>query len=349
MTKKFLSAIMALSMAVCTFTGCSDLDKDGNLKEAFSYKTVTKEFYGGVEYSYKVRSDFRYVPDPDEMMEGIYAYDGDILFCFDFPVMNYYLKMLPEAFIQFYDSVFYENENISSQIINCEEYDIVKYACDEEGNRSVFYTISDEDFPLRGLTVDVSYPIGKDENLIEQLVFEWFDNLEYTGEIELDIVTSYDGEEFSIEIPSDLKDYFEVKSLTPRPAKHKATIIYQRMNNLAEKTGEFIVEALTDTEYTSAEEYLNSVCDEHIDNDDSDSVNKEVLQDVQKTEIIGYDGYCAEYSKEFSALASNYVFTEYAFEKDGMIYSIKIKTIESENTEQVQADFEKLIDCIKIK
>ena len=38
-----------------------------------------------------------------------------------------------------------------------------------------------------------------------------------------------------------------------------------------------------------------------------------------------------------------------AFEKDGMIYSIKIKTIESENTEQVQADFEKLIDCIKIK
>lgn len=349
MNKKILSAITAVSMAVCTFTGCSDLDEDGNLKEAFSYKTVTKEIGDSVEYSYKVRSDFRYVPDPDEMLEEMYAYDGDVLFCFDMPVMDYYLKMSPEAFIEFYDSVFHENENISSQIINCEEYDIVKYAYDEEGDRSVSYTISDEDFPLRGLTINVAYPIGKDENLIEQLVFEWFDNLEYTGENELDIVTSYDGDDFSLDIPSDLKDYFEVEYFTRRPAKHKATVIYQRMNNLAEKTGKFIVEALTDSEYTSAEEYLNSVCDKYIDNDDSDRVNTKVLQDVQKTKIIGYDGYCAEYSKELLELGNNYVFIEYAFEKDGMIYSIKIKTIESEEKEQVQADFEKLIDCIKIK
>ena len=54
MTKKFLSATMALSMTVCTFAGCSDSDKDGNLKETVSYETVETD-----NIRYKIRSDFK--------------------------------------------------------------------------------------------------------------------------------------------------------------------------------------------------------------------------------------------------------------------------------------------------
>jgi hypothetical protein len=71
MTKKFLSAITALSMAVCTFTGCSDLDSEGNLKEASSYETVESD-----GFRFNVRSDFEETDD----YSLTYSYGNDTEF-----------------------------------------------------------------------------------------------------------------------------------------------------------------------------------------------------------------------------------------------------------------------------
>ena len=111
--------------------------------------------------------------------------------------------------------------------------------------------------------------------------------------------------------------------------------------------GSITIEALTDSEYTSAEEYLKNTCDEFM-NKESD-VEREMIEEVSETEILGYDGYRAIYEKDAFGSLPIYNYTHYAFDKDGLIYSIKIVVVDLDGQENVQDDFEKLIDCIKIK
>ena len=138
MTKKFLSAISAVSMAVCTFTGCSDSDKDGNLKETVSYETVET---GNIRY--KIRSDFKDISDYDGGSEGMYSYENENVFFINAPKFYDTEKSSPETYIEYLNLVHYNAEDVTSDIIYGDEYDIVEYSTGtEEGGRFTTYTIN---------------------------------------------------------------------------------------------------------------------------------------------------------------------------------------------------------------
>lgn len=359
MTKKFLSAFTALSMAVCTFTGCSDLDKDGNLKEASSYETVTNEELG---ISYKVRSDFldadRILSDIEDATTGdmyVYDFQGDVIF--SIPLWMAGIKMNTQTKIDWNKCIFSEYENIATEIIEDEEYNIIIFAADhpqedyensEEETPTSFmdFIISSEGHPLDNFMVKATFAKDKDEKLIRELGLEMLRSVEYIGEeATTEPVLNFDCDYFSIELPSDefkfrYSDFDDLEN-------NKQGIKYSYSENLAQYMSGIIIEALTDSEYTSAEEYLKDTCDEFM-NKESD-VEREMIEEVSETEILGYDGYRAMYERDAfdgHPIRKN---THYAFEKDGVIYSIKIVVVDLDGQEQVEADFEKLIDCIKIK
>ena len=350
MAKKFLSAIMALSMAVCTFTGCSDLDKNGNLKEAFSYRTVTDEEIG---VSYKVRSDFHKLDEETALSDRQYRYGSDdVVFTFNSWLP---MNMTTQTKIDWRKVAYWDYENIANEIIEDEEYDIIIFAVDipieycdeaEKPERRMDFIISDENHPLDDICISANYTKNKDERLIRELGLEMLRSVEYIGEESTtEPVLNFDCDYFSIELPSDefkfkFSDFDEFE-------KNKQGIKYSYSENLAQYKSGITIEALTDSEYTSAEEYLKDTCDEFI-NKESD-VEHKMIEEVSETEILGYDGYRAAYKSGawdgYAALKK----THYAFEKDDMIYSICCSVREYNGHEQVQADFEKLIDCIVIK
>ncbi len=358
MTKKFLSAFTALSMAVCTFTGCSDLDKNGNLKEAFSYRTVTDEEIG---VSYKVRSDFLdselISKDAEDITTGdmyVYDFQGDVIF--SIPLWMAGMKMNTQTKIDWRKNAFFEYENIATEIIEDEEYDIIIFAADhpEEDHenseempvRFMDFIISSQEHPLDNFMVRATFAKDKDEKLMRELGLEMLRSVEYIGEESTtEPVLNFDCDYFSIELPSDeykfkFSEFYAIE-------KNKQGIKYSYSENLAQYMSGITIEALTDSEYTSAEEYLKDTCDEYI-NKESD-VERKMIEEVSETEILGYDGYCAIYER---AAFDGYPIrknTHYAFEKDGVIYSISIVAVDLDGHEQVKADFEKLIDCIKIK
>ena len=330
MTKKFLSAITALSMAVCTFTGCSDLDKDGNLKEASSYETVETD-----EVRFKVRSDFKDISD--DMWQG-YSYDGDK----QFSIYEYYDsegRMSAEAIIDYCNYALKDYDNCYSEIIDCGDYDIVVFSCDIEEGMNTRYFLNKKDYDLSGLTIDVNYPDAEDEPLMRQLALEIFESAEYIGE-KLPKQTDFECDYFSISIPDEY--------IFNKTNDNNVVIKYEYMDSLMKKNSTLRVQVLTDSEYTSAEEYLDSVCEEWIDKD-IEGAKYEIVEEVHPVEILGYDGYCASYAANSPVLHNRYVYQRYAFEKDGAIYTIYSSIPEDDGHEQVEADFEKLIDCIKIK
>lgn len=359
MNKKILSVFTAMAMSVCTFAGCSDLDKDGNLKEAFSYKTVTNEELG---ISYKVRSDFldadRILSDIEDATTGdmyVYDFQGDVIFSIS-PWMAG-IKMNTQTKIDWHKYTFSEYENIATEIIEDEEYDIIIFAADhpqedyenseeETPTRFMDFIISSEGHPLDNFGVQATFAKDKDEKLMRELGLEMLRSVEYIGEeAATEPVLNFDCDYFSIELPSDefkfrYSDFDELE-------KNKQIIKYCYSENLAQYMGSITIEALTDSEYTSAEEYLKNTCDEFM-NKESD-VEREMIEEVSETEILGYDGYRAIYEKDAFGSLPIYNYTHYAFDKDGLIYSIKIVVVDLDGQEKVKADFEKLIDCIKIK
>ena len=350
MTKKFLSAVMALSMAVCTFTGCSDLDKDGNLKEASSYETVTDEEIG---VSYKVRSDFHKLDEETALSDIQYRYgsDDDVVFTFNSWLP---MNMTTQTKIDWRKVLYWDYENIADEIIEDEEYDIIIFAADipieycdeaEKPERRMDFIISDVNHPLDNICISANYTKNKDERLIRELGLEMLRSVEYIGEEATAPVLNFDCDYFSIELPSDeykfkFSEFYAIEN-------NKQSIKYRCNENLAQYMSGIIIEAITDSEYTSAEEYLKNTCDEFM-NKESD-VEREMIEEVSETEILGYDGYRAIY--EIDAFDGYPIRknTHYAFEKDGVIYSIKIVVVDLDGQEKVKADFEKLIDCIKIK
>ena len=337
MTKKFLSAIMALSMAVCTFTGCSDNDKDGNLKETVSYETVEIE-----DVRFKVRSDFKDISDYDGGSEGMYSYENENVFFINAPKFYDTEKCSPETYIEYLNLVHYNAEDLTSDIIYGDEYDIVEHSGTEEGCRITTYTINRQGHDLSGCEIMVTYPDLKDEELMRQLSLELIENMEYIGEPR-EIVTSFDCDCFSMELSGDMFDF------TPNsnPEKNKAVAKYQYYDNFCKRLSKIEVTALADSEYSSTEEYLQSQLDKAVGEDSSKE--ERIIEDITEAEILGYDGYSIVYRMNSLDGFPTNTFTEYAFEKDGIIYSVELKVADNDGNEQVQADFEKLIDCIKIK
>ncbi len=348
MNKKFLSAITALSMAVCTFAGCSDLDKNGNLKEAFSYRTVTDEEIG---VSYKVRSDFHKLDEEADLSDIKYRYgsDDDVVFSVN---AWFSMNMTTQTKIDWYKNVYFDYENIANEIIEDEEYDIIIFAVDipieycDEPERRMEFIISGENHPLDAFSISVNYTKNKDEKLMRELGLEMLRSAEYIGEEAItEPVLDFDCDYFSIELPSDeykfkFSEFYAIEN-------NKQGIKYRYSENLAQYMGGITIEALTDSEYTSAEEYLKDTCDEFI-NKESD-VERKMIEEVSETEIFGYDGYRAAYkSGAFDGYAALKK-THYAFEKDDIIYTIQYGVNDYDGHEQVESDFEKLIDSIVIK
>ncbi len=330
MNKKILSAVMALSMTVCTFAGCSDLDKDGNLKEAISYETVETD-----EVRFKVRSDFKDISDD---MGPAYSYDGDT----EFVICEYYGsegKMSAEAFIDYSKHAFKEYENFSHEIVNCGEYDVIVISFDnKEEGLYTGYTVNKKDYELSGLMLQTYFPEDKDENLIRQLALEIIESAEYIGE-KSPKQTDFDCDYFSITIPDEYRFKWT--------KEEKANIKYDYMDGFVNISANFIVEALEDSEYTSAEEYLNNECEEWLDKYSDNSAT--IVEEVHPVDILGYDGFCVVYQKGAIGKFEGSINKSYAFEKDDILYNIRYGVYDYDGHEQVQADFEKLIDCIKIK
>ena len=338
MKKRILSVFLALSMTVCAFSGCSDSDNDGNLKETVSYETV--EIYN---IRYKIRSDFKDISDYDGGSEGMYSYENETVFFIDAPKFYDTEKSSPETYIEYLNLVHYNAEDVTSDIIYGDEYDIVEYSTGtEEGGRFTTYTINRQGHDLNGTEIMVTYIDLKDEELIRQLSLELIENMEYIGEPR-EIVTSFDCDCFSMELSGDMFDF----TLNSDPEKNKAVAKYQYYDNFCKRLSKIEVTALADSEYSSTEEYLQSQLDKAVGEDSSKE--ERIIEDITEAEILGYDGYSIVYRTNSLGGFPTNTFTEYAFDKDGIIYSVELKVADTDGNEQIKADFEKLIDCIKIK
>lgn len=335
--KKLLSTAMVLAMALSTFTGCSDLDKDGNLKEASKYTTVENEFV-----RYKVRNDFTDISGLDDADEGTYLYKAKNTFWVNAPTLYDDTHSSPETYIEHLNLVFHNEENKTSDIIYGDEYDVVEYGYTKEESRVTSYTIKRRGHELDGYEVMAVYPDREDEALMRQLAFELLENTEYIGEPR-EIVTSFDCEYFSMDLSGDT---FEFAPQTDSE-ENEAIVKYQYYDNLCKRLSKFEVDVFTESEYSSPQEYLQSQLDKAV-GENSKKENR-IIEDITETEILGYDGYSVVYETGSLGELPKNSYTEYAFNKDGVIYSVMIKVSNSDGSEQVKADFEKLIECIEIK
>ncbi len=316
MAKKFLSAIMALSMAVCTFAGCSDLDKDGNLKEAFSYKTVTTI---NEDIEFKIRSDFKEIEDKTY----VYSYNNDIEFSIAY--IHDIERMSKDVCIDIYNESYKWCDNCYYEVIDCGDYEVITFLFGDEGEKyNSEFMVYKKDDQYSGFSVLAEYPDKESEEIVRKLALEIIESGEYIGEAQEPRKTEYECDYFSVKFP-DYLDYLNI-----RYANDNSVVIdYYEIFKKAMLNSRLTVEAIPDSEYKSAEEYVKAEWDAEI-------------EEIKEVEILGYDGYCFEKTK------GTYE-KEYAFDKDGIIYSILINVDNADGHEQVEADFEKLIDCIKIK
>lgn len=335
MTKKFLSAFTALSMAVCTFTGCSDLDKDGNLKEASSYVTAEQN-----DVRYKLREDFKDVSRSESSPVKRYSYKDEVEFSINTMPNSKDINSSIETLIEYLDAT-YSGEDVTSEIIYGDEYDVVEYGRTGDNYRYFTYIIKRQGHDLNGMGLDVRYPERNDDELMRQLSLELIENMEYIGEPR-EIVQSFDCDYFTMELSGDKYEFY-----TATNPERKIAVIYQNCDNLCKRLSEFGVEVLENSKYNSSEEFLQGRLDRFFDTDST--TEGELIEGITETEILGYDGFYIAY--ELASVDGFPVSSlkEYAFDKDGVIYRILIRIADTDGNEQVRADFEKLIDCIKIK
>ncbi len=350
MTKKFLSAIMALSMAVCTFTGCSDLDKDGNLKEALSYKT--DEIY---DVSYRVRNDFiktgAFLDEPI-ISEAFYNYklNFDVAFHNTFTLIE--PNMSTQTKLDYLKDVVFYDESITTEIIKDEEYDIAVLTSesteDDKTNRIVSYIISKQGHPLDTFTVENVYPVGEDEKLMRELSLEMLRSAEYVGEDKDFIKSSYDCKYYSVDIPSDKTEKFKCVRYGydgGSARKIDVELKYNYADSLTEHLSKIVFTAHEGGE--AAEEYLGGLIEKYTDEDHAEDYT--IIEAVTAAEILGFDGYRIVYKRDELHGFPKREFTEYAFYKNGILYSVKFVLVDCEGKEQIFSELEKLIDSIKIK
>lgn len=306
MNKKFLSVFTAMAMSVCTFAGCSDLDKEGNLKKASSYETVESD-----DFRFNVRSDFEKTEDSSLT----YSYGNDTEFSIYF--QNNAYRMSRDVYIDFCNgdySMYFEN--YSQEVMDCGDYEVVIFTFIDSDNikNSLFSTYKKGD-KFSGFEIWAEYPVEKDEELVRELALEIIESAEYIGEVQETKQTEYECDYFSVK----LLDYLHIMYAN----NNEVRIGYYEIYNKAALESYITVKAMPDSEYKSAEEYVKAEWD----------VESEEIKEV---EILGYDGYCI--------VDSIRNLTKYAFDKDGVIYSILIYADSEDGLISVHADFEVLLE-----
>ena len=351
MTKKFLSAVMALSMAVCTFTGCSDLDKDGNLKEAISYETVEYE-----DVRYKVRSDFIDITEAADMNSPAYTYglSGDVMISFS--VWMNKSEDDTQTKLDWQETIFADYQNKSTEIIEDEEYDIAIFTADlpvekdekgkeEKPARNMDLHISRRNHPLDNFGISVTYTKDNDEKLMRELGLEMLKSVEYIGEEEPTepVITSFDNDYFTYEIPVEFSDKVSIGENSIEDGV--CNIRYYFHENLSEKNCYIYIKAIEHTRFETAEEYLKNEISNNKDRDGRIIITKKPYE----TEFLGYNCWCVEYNRDSSVDWADAEFVDYAIMNNGITYDISIKTNSLDGSEQVDKDFEKLVENIVIK
>ena len=302
MTKKFLSAITALSMAVCTFAGCSDLDKDGNLKEAISYETVESD-----GFRFNVRSDF----EKNEDSSLTYSYGDDTEFSIYFHNVAY--RMSRDVYIDFCNDYSKYSENYSQEVIDCGDYEVVVFTyIDSDNVQNTLFAAYKEGDRLSGFAIWAEHPVKKEEELVRTLALEIIESAEYIGEVQETRQTEFECDYFSVKLPDYL--YFRHAN------DNKVVIDYYEIFEKAMLNSRLTVEAIPDSEYKSAEEYVKAEWD----------------AEIEEVEILGYDGYCSK--DELQGV------TKYAFDKDGVIYNILICVDNEDGSDSAYYIFEFLLE-----
>lgn len=313
MNKKLLSVFTAMVMPVCTLAGCSDSkasdsSQDSIMKEAISYETVESD-----DFRFNVRSDF----EENEDSSLTYSYGNDTEFSIYFQKVAY--RTSRDVYIDFCNDYSRYSENYSQEIINCGDYEVVAitYIDSDNVQNSLFAAYKEGD-RLSGFSVWAEHPVKENEELVRELALEIIESAEFIGEAEEPRKTEYECDYFSVKLPDYL--YFSYTN------NNEIKIGYYEIFNKAALESFLTVEAMPDSEYKSVEEYVEYVKAEW----DVES------EEIKEVEILGYDGYCI--------VDSVRDLTKYAFDKDGIIYSILIYADNEDGSNLVHADFEVLLE-----
>lgn len=290
MNKKFLSVFTAMAMSVCTFAGCSDSKSSDNsqdsiMKEAISYETVESD-----GFRFNVRSDFEETEDSSLT----YSYGNDTEFSIYFQNVAY--RTSRDVYIDFCNDYSKYSENYSQEVIDCGDYEVVIFTyIDSDNIQNTLFAAYKKGDRLSGFSVWAEYPVKKDEELVRTLALEIIESAEFIGDVQETRQTEFECDYFSVKLP----DYLYFRHANNNEVK----IGYYEIFNKATLESYLTVEAMPDSEYKSAEEYVKAEWDAE-------------LEEIKEVEILGYDGYCIEDSIRN--------LTKYAFDKDGVIYSILI-------------------------
>lgn len=354
---------MTISMAVCVFSGYSHLNRESSsertqevTEKATEEKTESTEaqeisddgklIYNNIKY--KVNSELIDITEIAGFSGPAYTYGtgGDIVL--SFPAwFDSGTKSTQTKLDWLNKVVFADYQNKTTEIIEDEEYDIAIFSSDNpvEGNdkptRTADFIISRRNHPLDNFTVSVTFTKDSDEKLIRELGLETLKSVEYIGEKPTEPVTmKYDCEYFSYEIPAEFSDKIKLKS---NEKENSIGIEYAYAETISENSSVMYIDAFADSEFDTSEEYLKN---------EYSQLNKEkeiIIKEPYKTELLGYDCWAMEYSKELYKTFGTQIKTQYVLEKGGVFCDILLAVNEIDDPEQVTADFEKLIDNIIIK
>lgn len=388
MNKKLLSSIISLSLALCTFYGCSE-DADNSSKiievqevtedvaeaeqvptttiiveateaEATTTKAVemdrkprktdVENVFEFNDIRYRINSNMVDITEIVNMSGPAYSYGSGSDIVFMFPAWFDKHNMSTQTKLDWRNKVvFHKYTNKTTEIIVDEEYDIAVFSSDipevegEKPTKSTDFIISRRNHPLDNLSISVTYVKGTDEQLIRNLGLEMLRSIEYIGNEQTEpIVTSFECEYFSYEIPEEFSEKIIFKENEKN--KNVVSLNYAYAENLSQHLANLHINAISDSAFDTAEEYLKDEYDKIVDHD-----KVTIIKEPYKTELLGYDVWAMEYSKEYPGAFGTHKCTQYILEKDGVIYDIALANNDWDGHEQVQADFEKLIDCIKIK
>lgn len=310
MNKKLLSVFTAMVMPVCTLAGCSDSkasdsSQDSIMKEAISYETVESD-----DFRFNVRSDF----EENEDSSLTYSYGNDTEFSIYFQKVAY--RTSRDVYIDFCNDYSRYSENYSQEIINCGDYEVVAitYIDSDNVQNSLFAAYKEGD-RLSGFSVWAEHPVKENEELVRELALEIIESAEFIGEAEEPRKTEYECDYFSVKFP-DYLDYLNISYAND----NSVGIDYYKIFKKAMLNSRLIVEAIPDSEYKSAEEYVKAEWD----------------AEIEEVQILGYDGYCN--IDEIRGI------TKYAFDKDGVIYSILICVGNEDGSVLASADFEVVLE-----
>lgn len=305
--------LSVLSLAVMFLSSCSYMNDDGTLKPANSYETVELN-----NFSFELRDGF---DKKDSSLDNLIklTFKNDVEF---YVMSDYDCKVCtPEVLNQYFEQGRLPHESISTEVLNVADKEISSiHTTDKNGevNFSKYTYMTDA-----SSFIISSADEPKDAELFDALAMEIMESLNYIGHSEM----STENEFISVE-PENI---WFCKS-----DESSVSCSYACAENMSQYLSDFKIEAMTEGEFDTAEEYAEHEYMKNI-------ADMEYIQEPYETELYGKKAYLQKYKENDIDISA------YFIERDGIIYRVCTGIYEADGSEDVRENIDRMLENVTFK